>query len=197
MNGRRSMFGYLQSESVALVTLFVSLLAFAGCTRSQPRTFMDSQQSNSPEKENTELTCPEGDVPKIGSNNHKVMLSWDRSVSSSPPWTIRYCLYRTQDGPVKRLDGQLTTNQAPCKNCSRVNEVAVPEPHFTDLQVANGAHYCYVAVANQIGSPVFTDFSNQAQADVPLDPTPVPSLISTGKMCKVLEPARKKMARKH
>ena len=64
-----------------------------------------------------------------------------------------------------------------------------------DMQVTNGAHYCYAAVALETGYGYFSEFSNQAEADIPLDPAPVQNQISPGKLCEVLKSPRKDMKR--
>jgi len=196
MNGtKRSKYQDLQIKCFGLIFLLVTLLALLGCTQKPPPSFVDSKQTGPPKQENTGFTCPEGDIPKAGSNNHRVTLSWNPSASSSTSTKVLYCLYRTQDGPVQKLDGQALISRPPCKKCERVNETAVPETHFTDLQVKNGAHYCYVALAMEIGDAFFSGFSNQEEADIPLDPAPVSSSTSSGKLC-VVETAHRKLTKK-
>jgi len=124
--------------------------------------------------------CP-GNVA-TGANRHKVTLTWNPSVTPNHSKEVRYCLYRSH-GRVKRIKGELTVDKAPCSNCELVTATPVPATNATDLQVGNEASYCYVAVAIEDGGKKFSEFSNQAEADVPKADEPGSNKPSSGTLC--------------
>jgi len=116
-------------------------------------------------------SCPPGDPVGTDASftqpgGHKVTLSWNASTSASGPSAneIFYCLYRTKGGPVR-------TNTAgtvsPCVNCQRVTKASIAETKQVDIQIENGAHYCYVAVAIDSRNGKLSVLSNQADAIIP------------------------------
>jgi hypothetical protein len=162
--------------------LLLSLLGLAvGCTQETPQSKQLTATTSI--KKDDVFICPDGDIKKTGSNDHKVTLTWNPSANSSPSRQIRYCVYRTQDHPIQRSEYPASIGKAPCNSCTRVNETAVSETQYIDTHVTNGAHYCYVAVAMDTGERAFSGFSNQVQADIPQGPAPVPAQISSGKLC--------------
>jgi hypothetical protein len=129
-------------------------------TKSEART---TQKMNPP-------VCPPGDPPgndasSFPAGQHKVNLSWNASASAGPGQDVRYCLYRTVGGPVQRRLGTFPTS--PCINCQQVSATPVTGTSYWDTQVQNGMHYCYVAIAVDVGSGKVSDFSNQADAVIP------------------------------
>jgi hypothetical protein len=114
--------------------------------------------------------CPPGDP--LGNNasstpagGHKVTLSWDASTSAIAGHDIRYCVYRTAGGPVQR--NTVAAAASPCVNCQQVTSDPISGTTYRDAQVANGVHYCYVAVAIDAVSGVVSNFSNQTDAVIP------------------------------
>ena len=176
---------FIHVREPALLLLFSVLALAGGCTHSRSQETSQSRQpmATTPLKPEIVVICPDGDIQKTGSTDHKVSLTWNPSPTASTSAQIRYCVYRTQDHPVQRSDYLVPIDKTPCRVCTRVNETAVSDTQLIDNQVTNGAHYCYVAVAMQIGESAFSGFSNQVQADIPQDPAPVPSQISSGKLC--------------
>jgi len=172
--------------------LFITLIGpLAGCTHSQRDARAESRQTASVARKEYVVSCPDGDIKKTGTNDHKVSLSWQPSKTAMSE-EIRYCLYRTEDHRVQKSGDRLPIRGAPCKGCTRVNEEGVWGTFYTDTQVRNGAQYCYVAVAVEIGNGKFSEFSNQVQVDIPEDPTPLsPAQSSSGHLCDDKEPSPK------
>lgn len=117
-------------------------------------------------------SCPPGDpanndASSTPAGEHKVTLSWKASTSSSGSdgKDIYYCLYRTKGGRVQANAG--TKTKSPCVNCQRVTHEAVTDTIYKDDHAENDSHYCYVAIAIQIGNSKPSDFSNQADAVIP------------------------------
>jgi hypothetical protein len=114
--------------------------------------------------------CPPGDPPgNIAASSpvggHKVTLSWNASTSIGSGKDIRYCLYRTVGGPVQRKPG--IGSASPCANCQQVTSNPITGTTYHDVQVENGVHYCYAAIAIDMNSRKVSDFSNQADAVIP------------------------------
>jgi len=97
---------------------------------------------------------------------HHVTLSWNRSTSSNGAngKNIRYCLYRSDNGPVRRNPASLTP---PCVDCQRITDSAVAGTIAFDNHLEIGARYCYVAVAIDISDGKLSTFSNQAAVVIP------------------------------
>lgn len=173
---------------VGLAIYFSALLTLGACAhQAQPPAESAQAIAVRTDAKRDVFLCPDGDIPKTGSANHKVALSWNASVSPSPS-KVRYCLYRSEDQRVQKSGDGVPHDKSPCKACTRVNDTAIPGTSYTDTPVRNGAHYCYVAVAIQ-GNSTFSGFSNQVEADIPTDPTPGPPHISSGKLCEEKKPA--------
>lgn len=174
--------------NVACSICLCVLLGPVGCTHQA--SMPAEPKHTTATREDTVFTCPDGDIPKAGSNDHKVTLTWEAS-ASGPRSKIRYCLYRSEDHRVRKSGDHVPINKSPCKACTRIDETATEKTSYIDKQVRNGAHYCYVAVATEIGKCEFSEFSNQAEADIPRDPLPVAGQVSSGKMCEEKIPSKR------
>jgi hypothetical protein len=114
--------------------------------------------------------CPPGDpmgssASSTPAGGHKVTLSWNASTSAVAGRDIRYCLYRTVGGPVQR--NTAVAAASPCVNCQQVTIDPISGTTYRDAQVANGVHYCYVAVAIDAGTGAVSNFSSQTDAVIP------------------------------
>jgi len=188
----------LQLKNIARSVILCALLNLTGCTypgRSYSRDQAEPKQNPQVQREKkndwTFPACPVGDIKKGGSTDHKVTLTWNASTSSDKSKEIRYCLYRSRDRRVGRITGELTVDKAPCTKCELVTDLPVPGTTIIDHQVQNEARYCYAAVAIQFGNQKFSEFSNQAEADVPDAKHPGSNKNSTGTLCKP-EPQHRK-----
>jgi len=177
--------GQLQAlANVALPIILSVLLSIAGCHSTQ--TQVQNEPRNAPEvppvkrNESKFPACP-GKI-STGPKNHTVTLMWNPSVTPNHSREVRYCLYRSR-GPVKRIKGELTVDKAPCSNCELVTTTPVAVTNTTDLQVDNESSYCYVAVAIEAGGSKFSEFSNQAEADIPKADEPGSNKPSSGTLC--------------
>ena len=170
--------------NVALPSILCVLISLAGCHPAQ--TQVENEPKHVPEVRTEKKIdakfppCP-GKIA-TGPNNHKVSLTWNPSVTPNHSKEVRYCLYRSR-GRVKRIKGELTIDKAPCTNCELVTETPLPATNVTDLQVNNESSYCYVAVAIEAGGNKFSEFSNQAEADIPKADIPGSNQISRGTLC--------------
>ena len=154
------------ANTIALILCI--LISLAGCHPAQ--TQVENEPKQVPEVPSVKEVdakfpaCP-GKIA-TGPNNHKVTLTWSPSVRPGHSKEIRYCLYRSR-GRVERIKGELTVDKAPCSNCELVTATPVPATKARDIQVNNQSSYCYVAVAIEDGGNKFSEFSNQAEADIP------------------------------
>jgi len=136
----------------------------------------DIPEANTPGKSvgaNNVSVCPPGDPPGNDASSspagrHSVSLSWNASSSANGPYAkeVRYCLYRTQGGPVQASHAGIV-HKSPCVNCQRVTIAPISGTTYKDTWVANDIHYCYVAIAIEGGNIVPSGFSNQADAVIP------------------------------
>jgi hypothetical protein len=154
------------------------LLILGGCSRNSTSRIHvelhDTPEANPPAQVRPKLDpllCPPGSPPDNDASSspaggHTVKLSWNPSTSSKGHngKEIRYCLYRTQDGPVQESTPGMTS---PCVNCQQVTKEPVAGTSYQDTSVANGAHYCYVAIAIDNGTGKLSVFSNQTDALIP------------------------------
>jgi len=169
---------------VAASIILCAVPSLVGCHPDQ--TQAQNEPKNVPEvreekkKDANFPACP-GQITKR-SNKHQVTLTWNPSLTPNHSKEVRYCLYRSR-GRVKRIKGELTVDKAPCTNCELVTEIPVPATKFTDLKVDNESSYCYVAVAIEDGGKKFSEFSNQAEADIPKADEPGSNKISHGTLC--------------
>ncbi len=116
-------------------------------------------------------SCPPGDplgndASSTPAGGRKVTLSWNASTSANGANAkdIFYCLYRTKGGPVRT---NRAGAQSPCVNCQRVTKESISGTQKLDIQVEDGAHYCYVAIAIDRTNGKLSVFSNQADAIIP------------------------------
>jgi len=160
------------------------LISFAGCHPAQTQVQNEPKQvPEAPAVKKNEAkfsTCP-GKIT-TGPNRHKVTLTWNPSATPNHSKEVRYCLYRSRSR-VQRITGELTVDKAPCSNCELVTPIPVPVTNVTDLQVDNESSYCYVAVAIEDGGNKFSEFSNQAEADIPKADEPGSNKPSGGTLC--------------
>jgi hypothetical protein len=174
----------LAQGAIPIILYLCVLLSLTGCHPAQRQVENEPKQIPEvlPEKKNSGKFphCP-GEIAK-GSNHHKVKLTWNPSVTPNHSKEVRYCLYRSR-GRVKRIKGELTVDKPPCTNCELVTEIPVPAATFIDLQVENESSYCYVAVAIEDGGRKFSEFSNQAEADIPKADEPGSNKTSHGTLC--------------
>ncbi len=154
------------------------LLVLNGCSQNSgsrihvelhdvPEANLPAQTVSKPEPP----SCPPGDplgndASSTPAGGRKVMLSWNASTSANGANAkdIFYCLYRTKGGPVRANTAGTTS---PCVNCERVTEKSIAGTQQLDIQVENGAHYCYVAIAIDRTTGKLSFFSNQADAVIP------------------------------
>lgn len=169
------------------LTLCVSI-SLAGCHSAQTEAQNEAKppgevqpKDNQVKKNNAQFPACPGKIAG-GSKDHKVTLTWNASVTPNHSKEIRYCLYRSQ-GRVQRIKGQLTVDKAPCSKCELVTPTPVPATNTYDLQINNDSSYCYVAVAIEDGGRQFSEFSNQAEADVPKAGVPGSNQPSSGTLC--------------
>jgi hypothetical protein len=170
-------------EYIALPIIVCVLISLAGCHPAETQVQNEPQHvPEAPPKRKIEPkfpACP-GKIA-TGPKNHTVTLTWNRSVTPNNK-EVRYCLYRSR-GRVQRIKGELTVDKPPCSNCELVTATPVPATNATDVQIDNESSYCYVAVAIEDGGNKFSEFSNQAQADVPKADVPGSNQPSSGTLC--------------
>ena len=174
---------------VAVNASLILLVVMAACSHAAPqertKIKLDSrfdsaaQLPHSAQQTGTSWKCPVGDPPippetSPGTSARKVSLSWHSSTSESDPkfGEIRYCVYRTKDGPVKE-GPVLKAGDAPCKNCELVTPDPVVGTTYIDKKVDDDASYCYVAIAvSAKGALPQSVFSNPAGATIKLGASP-------------------------
>ena len=175
---------------VAVNASLLLLVVMGACSHAAPqertKIILDSRFDSPAQAQKSTLqtgtiwTCPVGNPPIIpqatssGTSIRKVSLSWIRSASENDPkfGEIRYCLYRTNGGPVKE-EPVLNPGDAPCKNCDLVTADPVVGTTYTDKKVDDDAQYCYVAIAvSAKGAPPQSGFSNFAGATIRLGANP-------------------------
>jgi hypothetical protein len=154
-----------------------ALLISSGCTRAcdsrihvQLHDVPETSTPNQASRPADPPPCPPGDPPgnkaiSTPAGGHKVTLSWSASTSAVPGRDIRYCVYRAAGGPVREKTGG--SGASPCLGCQQVTADPIQTTSYRDVQVENGIHYCYVALAIDAGSGRVSSFSNQADAVIP------------------------------
>jgi len=147
------------------------LILLSGCRKPTEATAAPQSVEKAPPQVKTRPPeLPDCDLPpgKVeasrAAGNHRVLLTWNPSASSSGPndETVGYCLYRsTKDITAKRLEK--------CKNCERVNRRPIFGGGCVDTHVKDGLTYYYVAGSTKIGSEV-QDLSHKTIAIIPTKP---------------------------
>jgi len=144
------------------------LILLSGCRKPTEATAAPQSVEKAPPQVKTRPPeLPDCDLPpgKVeasrAAGNHRVLLTWNPSASSSGPndETVGYCLYRsTKDIRAKDLKN--------CENCERVNRRPIIGGGCTDANVKDGLTYYYVAGSTRIGSAV-QDLSHKTIAIIP------------------------------
>ena len=183
--------------SVVIPLVLCVSISFAGCHSAQTQAQNESKPAVEVQPKDNQLKKSNAKFPPCpgktagGSKDHKVTLTWNASVTPNQSKEIRYCLYRSK-GRVQRIKGQLTVDKAPCSNCELVTPTPIRATSTYDLQISNDASYCYVAVAIEDGGRQFSEFSNQAEADVPKAGVPGSNQPSSGTLCDTSKAKRKR-----
>jgi hypothetical protein len=159
---------------VAAVTVWSLVLTLAACRRvtseqatPQARTSDSNQVAAQPPHKGGLPGCPDGisggsPLP-AAAVHHKVVLSWNPSVSAGHPGNdpVGYCLYR-------RKQQILAKKLRDCKDCEQVTPKPIIGTGCVDNLVKDGQTYFYVAITINPGEQT-SEFSNQTMAVIPPD----------------------------
>jgi len=147
------------------------LILLSGCRKSTEVTAAPQSVENvQPQVQTRAGELPDCDLPpkKLETaktaGNHRVLLKWNPSASSSGPNdpSVGYCLYRSnEDIRAKDLKN--------CENCERVNRRPIVGSGCIDANVKDGLTYYYVAGSTRIGSAV-QELSHKTSAIIPTKP---------------------------
>jgi len=174
---------------IAILTIAFTLSTVSGYSQ-PPVAGADSQAAKtSGGKGTTAATtvpglppCPPAGSPMLqpssSTGHHKVMLSWNASVSAtgSADNPVGYCLYRSKTQSAAKKNPT-------CSDCEQVNPTPVVGTGCLDDLVEDGAAYYYVVTAiTDKGNP--SSSSNETPAVIPANQSASTSSANTYPLCR-------------